>query len=103
MSSYRVVFDELNWETPVKGLRFKVLRHEGRQLRLVEYTKEMELHWCEKGHVGYMLEGQFEIRFDHETQIYAAGDGVFIPAGAQHKHMARALTDIVRTVFVEEI
>jgi len=103
MIRYRIDLNELHWESPMRGLRFKAFQHQGRQLRLVEYTKEMELHWCEKGHIGYILEGQFEIRFDAEVQVYNAGDGVFIPPGPQHKHMARALTDIVRAVFVEDI
>jgi quercetin dioxygenase-like cupin family protein len=87
----------------MKGLRFKAFQHQGRQLRLVEYTKEMELHWCERGHIGYILEGQFEIRFDGEMQIYNAGDGVFIPSGKEHRHMGKVLTDVVRAVFVEEV
>jgi hypothetical protein len=28
---------------------------------------------------------------------------VFIPSGAEHRHMAKALTDVVRAIFVEEI
>jgi quercetin dioxygenase-like cupin family protein len=69
----------------------------------VEYTKDMPPHWCEKGHIGYVLEGQFEIKFEKETAIFNPGDGVFIPAGAEHKHMGRAITDVVRAVFVEEV
>ncbi len=65
--------------------------------------KDMPLHWCEKGHIGCVLEGRFEIRFPGEVHVYNEGDGVFIPAGAEHKHMGRALTDMVRVVFVEEV
>jgi quercetin dioxygenase-like cupin family protein len=103
MDTYRVDFDRVPWEAPMKGLRFKAVRQGGRQLRLVEYTNEMEPHWCEKGHIGYVLEGQLEIRFPGEVCTYAAGDGVFIPAGPEHKHMGRALTDVVRVLFVEEV
>ncbi len=103
MLSYHIDFNNIPWETPMKGLRFKAMRQGGKQLRLVEYTKEMPQHWCEKGHIGYVLEGRFEIRFPGEVHIYNEGDGVFIPAGAEHKHMGRALTDIVRVVFVEEV
>jgi quercetin dioxygenase-like cupin family protein len=103
MSTYKVDFEKLSWETPMTGLRFKALRQEGRQLRLVEYTPEMEPHWCDKGHVGYLLEGRFEIVFDEETAVYEAGDGVFIPPGREHRHMGKALTDVVRAVFVEHV
>jgi len=103
MMSYRIDLNELSWESPMKGLRFKAFQHQGRRLRLVEYTKEMELHWCEKGHIGYILEGRFEIRFDDDVQIYNAGDGVFIPPGKEHRHMGRTLTEVVRAVFVEDV
>jgi quercetin dioxygenase-like cupin family protein len=103
MSTYKVDFEKLSWATPMTGLRFKALRQEGRQLRLVEYTPEMEPHWCEKGHVGYLLEGRFEIAFDEETAVYEAGDGVFIPPGREHRHMGKALTNVVRAVFVEDV
>ena len=68
---------------------------------MVEYTRDMEPHWCEKGHVGYVLEGQFEVRFKGEVVIYDGGDGVLIPAGEDHNRMGRVLTDVVRMVFVE--
>jgi quercetin dioxygenase-like cupin family protein len=103
MQYYRVDFETLAWESPMKGLRFKALQHEGRRLRLVEYTSEMEEHWCEKGHIGTILEGKFEIRFDAGVVTFCAGDGVFIPSGENHRHMARALTDVVRAVFVEDV
>jgi quercetin dioxygenase-like cupin family protein len=103
MIPYKVDFGQVPWESPMRGLRFKAVRQAGRQLRLVEYTKEMEPHWCEKGHIGYVLEGRFEIRFPGEVHSYDGGDGVFIPAGVEHKHMGKALTDVVQVVFVEDV
>ncbi|MCP5102211.1 MAG: cupin domain-containing protein [bacterium] len=103
MIQYKVDFEGLNWETPMKGVRYKVKKQGDRQLRLVEYTREMEPHWCEKGHTGYILEGTFEIKFTNETLIFKPGDGVFIPSGAEHKHMAKVLTEVVVTIFVEDI
>lgn len=102
MSQYKIEFDELSWESPMKGLRFKAITRDGQRLRLVEYTQDMAPHWCEKGHVGYILKGEFEIRFDRETVILETGDGLFIPSGPEHRHMGRAITDIVQAVFVEE-
>ena len=103
MSRYKVDYDAISWESPMEGLRFKAHRQEGRQLRLVEYTRDMEPHWCEKGHLGYMLDGRFEIRFEHETAVFNPGDGIFIPSGPEHKHMGRVLSDMVRVIFVEDI
>lgn len=86
----------------MSGLRFKAAVQGSKRLRLVEYSKEMEPHWCEKGHIGYVLDGRMEIRFDGETTAFSAGDGVFLPPGPEHKHMARMLSDVVRVVFVED-
>ena len=71
-------------------------------MRLVEYTGEMEPHWCDRGHVGMILKGRFEIEFDSGTLVFEEGDGVAIPDGAGHRHRARALTDVVRAVFIEK-
>jgi len=74
----RIDFDSLTWQSPMGGLRFKAYEHEGKRLRLVEYTMQMEPHWCEKGHIGLLLEGRLQIRFAHEGQVYQAGDGIWI-------------------------
>ena len=102
MSRYKVDFELLPWETPMDGLRFKVRKQGSRQLRLVEYTRDMEPHWCEKGHIGYVLEGRFGIQFENETVSFNPGDGIFIPSGPDHKHMGEVLTDVVRVIFVED-
>jgi len=49
-----------------------------------------------------ILEGRFQIHFDHGVETYEAGDGVFIPSGESHRHKAICLTDRVRALFVEE-
>jgi len=99
---YKIDFEPLPWETPFPGVRHKLVKQDGKLLRLIEYTPDMEPHRCEKGHWGYILEGRMEISFENETHVYDAGDGVFIPSGEEHKHSARILTDIVKAVFVEE-
>ncbi|MBU0638690.1 MAG: cupin domain-containing protein [Planctomycetes bacterium] len=101
--SYHVDFASLEWESPLAGLRCKARRWGGKQLRLVEYTPEMPPHWCDKGHIGYVLEGTFEISFEHEVVVFHPGDGVFIPPGPEHRHMGQAVTNVVRIVFAEDI
>ena len=102
MLKYKVDFNNVDWETQIEGVKSKAYKHGNKQLRLVEYTKDMPPHWCEKGHYGLILEGELEIEFKEETIIYKKGDGVFIPGGAEHKHRGRALTDIVKVIFVED-
>ena len=95
-------FDDLEWESPGPGCRFKALRQEGKQLRLVEFTPEfVEREWCEKGHAGIVLQGEFEIDFGGRTLKYREGMPIFIAAGSPHK--ARHLSSLVRLFLVEEI
>ena len=100
---YKVDFNIIPWESPSEGLRQKIHKIGGQQLRVVEYSKNLLPHWCEKGHIGYVLEGQMEIKFENDVQRYSPGDGIFIPAGPEHKHMARVLTDKVIVILVEDV
>ena len=102
MISYRIDFDRLGWVSPIPGMRHKVWEDGKKRVRMVEYTREMEPHWCSRGHFGYILDGRFEIEFDNRTIVFEAGDGVFIPDGDDHRHRARVLSSSVRVVFVED-
>lgn len=102
MKNYRVSFASLVWEHVMDGVRQKTVTGGGKKLRLVEYTKAMPPHWCEKGHCGYILRGRFEIEFVDGIRVFGKGDGLFIPRGKNHKHRARALSKVVKAVFVED-
>ena len=102
MIQYRIDFRSMPWTSPTPGVRQKVYKTNGHQLRLVEYSKVMPQHWCEKGHTGYVLDGRMEIEFENEAKTYSAGDGIYLPSGSEHKHMAKILTDTVTVVFVED-
>jgi quercetin dioxygenase-like cupin family protein len=102
MRKYRIDFSRLDWQSPIVGVREKAITEGSKRLRLVEYSPTMAPHWCEKGHIGYVLQGRFEIAFESGTDVFEQGDGVLIPAGAAHKHRARALSDVVRVIFVED-
>jgi len=103
MKSYKIDFRRLDWESPMEGVRQKAFTEGGKRLRLVEYTRAMPAHWCERGHFGYILEGELEIEFEDATYVFKSGDGVFIPDGAEHRHRARVLTDTVTVIFVEDV
>ena len=103
MEQYRIDFESMEWEKPADGVRFKAYEQGSKKLRLVEFSKEfVEPDWCTKGHIGYILEGQMETDFDGKKEVFGPGDGVFIPAGPQHKHKGRVLTDTVTAILVEE-
>jgi quercetin dioxygenase-like cupin family protein len=103
MTQYRIDFRSMPWTSGTSGVRQKVFRANNGQLRLVEYSKAMHQHWCEKGHTEYVLNGKMEIEFENEAQTYSAGDGVYLPSGSEHKHVAKVLTDTVTVVFVEDL
>ena len=104
MSQYKVDFSSIEWQAPLGGVRFKAFVQGNRRARLVEYTSDfVEPDWCTKGHIGYVIEGRFEIDFDGQVVQYAPGDGIFIPPGEEHKHKARIFTDSARVFLVEDI
>jgi hypothetical protein len=100
---YRVDFKGIPWEEPMAGVRQKVMRHGDKRLRLVEYSRDLKPHWCERGHIGYLLEGELEIKFDSGVVMFEAGDGIFIPPGPEHRHMAGVLSREATAIFVEEV
>ena len=102
-SPHLVSFGAIAWQSAMAGMRFKEHVRGGRRLRLVEYTPEMAPHWCERGHLGYVLDGRLEISFSDEVVVLETGDGVDIPSGPEHRHMGRALTEVVRVIFVEDV
>ena len=103
MKQCKVDFQSMPWETPTAGVRFKAYEQGGRKLRLAEFGREfVEPDWCTKGHIGYVLEGRMEINFDGKVIVFGPGDGIFIPAGEEHRHKARVLTKSVKVVLVED-
>ena len=102
MKDYRIDFASMEWDSPMPGVRRKGITRLGRTLRLVEYSVRMPAHWCRKGHVGYIVEGELEIEFPDGTRVFRPGEGLFIPDGEEHRHMARPLTDSVRVVLFED-
>jgi len=97
-------FDSLQWQCTLPGARFKVYREGAKQLRLLEFSSEfVEPDWCEKGHVGFILEGVLEVDFMGCVVAYPQGSGIFIPPGAATAHKARSVTPLVRLVLVEDV
>ncbi len=100
---YKVDFGKLKWESPLEGVRHKYIDQGDLRLRLVEYSTEVPPHWCEKGHYGYLIEGQMEIEYENEKIIYNPGDGIFIPDGPGHKHKGKVLSKKALVFFVEKV
>jgi len=100
----KIDFNSIPWEIPADGARFKDYKQNGKQVRLVEFTdKFVETDWCTKGHIVYILEGQLEVNFNGNIVIFNTGDGLFIPTGEKDKHIGKALTKVIRMLFVEGV
>ena len=104
MERYKIEFDSIPWEISADGAISKAYKKNGKKVRLVEFTdKFVETDWCTKGHIVYIIEGKLEVNFDGNVVIFNTGDVLFIPPGEKDKHKGKALTKIVRMLFVEEI
>jgi len=104
MLKYKIDFDSIEWESPMKGVRFKRHAFGNRQVRLVEYEKEfVEPEWCVKGHNGYVINGEIEIDFNGNAVRYSSGDGICIPPGEDNKHRATIMSERATVFLVEDI
>jgi quercetin dioxygenase-like cupin family protein len=104
MSSHKISFDAMAWEQIRPDVRQKVHCEGTRQIRLVEFgASEGAEHWCETGHIGYVLKGSLRISFDGEVVAFAAGDGLFIPSGAASKHRSVSIAPGTQLLMVEDL
>jgi hypothetical protein len=82
MVAFKVDFEALEWQSSLPGARAKVHRDGPRQLRLVEFTSDfVEPHWCEKGHVGYVVSGTLEVDFRGRVIRFPEGSGLEMHRG----------------------
>ena len=104
MNSFKVSFDAMEWQQIRPDVRQKIHREGSRQVRLVEFaTSDGAEHWCETGHIGYVLKGGLSISFDGQVISFKAGDGLFIPAGAASRHKAVAIAPGTQLLMMEDL
>jgi quercetin dioxygenase-like cupin family protein len=103
MHDVRVDFDAIPWTAPAPNVRFKAYKEGSRQIRLVEFSEGfVEPDWCRKGHIGYVLEGSGRLQFPGFEATAKEGDGIFIPAGEEHRHKLTVLSKVLRVFLVED-
>jgi quercetin dioxygenase-like cupin family protein len=89
LSPYKIPFDDIEWHQVRPDVRQKVYCEGSRTVRLVEFeTSDGPEHWCEVGHIGYVLKGSLRIDINGSVITFKTGDGLFIPSGADSKHRA---------------
>lgn len=103
MKAFKIDFGAIEWESSPTGARSKACSVNGARMRLLELTDRfIEDDWCEKGHIGFILDGRLEIDFRGQRVTYETGDGLYIPSGSANAHKARALTTVVRLILFED-
>lgn len=103
MSVFKVDFDAMEWRGLREGVRDKTYAERDRRIRLVEFdTGDGADGWCLDGHIGYVLAGGLEIDFNGTVISFTAGDGLFIPAGADSRHRAISIVPGTRLLMVED-
>ena len=104
MSPFKVSFENMAWDQVRPDVRQKVYCEGSRQIRLIEFeTSDGAEHWCETGHIGYVLKGSLQISFDGNVISFKAGDGLFIPSGAACKHRGVQISSGTQLLMVEDV
>ncbi len=85
MSFTHLPFTSLDWTPGSHPLEKKKLV-DGRPVVLLEFAPGFEdPHWCERGHVIYVLDGALELVLDHGTERLDAGNGIVLDARTRHR------------------
>jgi quercetin dioxygenase-like cupin family protein len=90
MAGHQIDFASLSWDGWTSGAdvpgRVKVAEAEGQRVRLLELGPGfVEPQWCEKGHIGYVISGQYVTELDGATWTMRAGQGFILPTGTRHR------------------
>lgn len=97
-----ISLEDMPWQQAGPNCRMKEVVSGRQRLRLVEFQKGFEEEgWCEKGHVGYVVEGRLDIEFPDQTVSARIGDAVVIPAGYETRHRAHVIGESVQFVLFE--
>jgi quercetin dioxygenase-like cupin family protein len=104
MEAQSIRFDQIDWQSPQRGLRFKAFRSGKTQIRLVEFSHGfIERDWCHNGHIGYVLSGELDVEFSGRKVRFSEGSAILIPDGLEHAHKAQPVTPVVKLFLIEEV
>lgn len=94
-STVRINLPEMSWDKWVKpgaDGRVKLARAFGKRVRILELPEGFdEQNWCDKGHQGFVLEGEFTISFETGDEFTCKQNDAFvIPDNSRPSSPARA-------------
>jgi quercetin dioxygenase-like cupin family protein len=73
------------WASQVPA-RVKIARAAGKQVRLFEMGPGfVEPQWCTRGHIGYVVSGEYVTDLDGDTWIMHTGESFILPPGTRHR------------------
>jgi len=79
-------FAEVPWNDIATGAREKAFRYDNQTVRLLELSAGFEDDWCRREHIGYVVDGSFELHFADRTVTFHEGDGFVIAGGEATRH-----------------
>lgn len=88
MAGQRIDFASLDWDGWASEVpaRIKAAEAAGQRLRLIELGPGfVEPQWCDKGHAGYVVSGQYITDLEGETWTMRTGNGFILPPGTRHR------------------
>ncbi|WFU44601.1 hypothetical protein QA640_20415 [Bradyrhizobium sp. CB82] len=94
-SPVRINLPEISWDKwskPGADGRVKLARAFGKRVRILELPKGFdEQNWCDKGHQGFVLEGEFTISFETGDEFTCKQNDAFvIPDNIRHRSRGAA-------------
>lgn len=85
--NYLIELEQMDWHQVGIGVDQKAISREGKRMRIVRFSHGFrEEGWCQKAHMGYVVEGEMTINFNGVQQAFKTGDALWIDAGAAHQH-----------------
>ena len=88
MTGQQIDFASLAWDgwNSETLARVKEGEAEGFEMRLFEMGPSfVEPQWCTRGHIGYVVSGQYITELDGESLHMHAGQGFVLPPGTRHR------------------
>jgi quercetin dioxygenase-like cupin family protein len=88
MAGQQIDFASLAWDgwNSETLARVKAAEADGYEMRLFELGPSfVEPQWCTRGHVGYVVSGQYITDLDDGTLQMRAGQGFVLPPGVRHR------------------
>ena len=88
MAGQQIDFASLAWDgwNSETLARVKMAEADGYELRLFELGPGfVEPNWCTRGHLGFVVSGQYITDLDGGTLHMRAGQGFVLPPGTRHR------------------